>query len=141
MLVKCAPWCLFGPTPPATNMQGQSVHIRSAPGNDFMPSLRRLSIIAVQVKQKHAHLLSQICPDSKVHVANIGPTWVLWAPCWPHEPCYLGCVRHHSVGHFVSFNQIIHLGDFMNFGLQFCIFRVLDHAPSAWYHDIASVKK
>ena len=21
--------------------------------------------------------------DSKVHGANMGPTWVLWAPCWP----------------------------------------------------------
>ena len=31
---------------------------------------------------------------SKVHGANMGPTWVLvvprWAPCWPHEPCYMG---------------------------------------------------
>ena len=26
-------------------------------------------------------------PDSKVHGANMGPTW---APCWPHEPCYQG---------------------------------------------------
>ena len=33
-----------------------------------------------------------INPDSKVHGANMGPTWTLsdprWAPCWPHEPCY-----------------------------------------------------
>ena len=27
-------------------------------------------------------------PDSKVHEAYMGPTWVLSAPCWPHEPCY-----------------------------------------------------
>ena len=31
-------------------------------------------------------------PDSKVHGANMGPTWVQvgprWAPCLPHEPCY-----------------------------------------------------
>ena len=20
----------------------------------------------------------------------MGPTWGPWAPCWPHEPCYLG---------------------------------------------------
>ena len=38
--------------------------------------------------------------DSKVHGANIGPTWVLPAPdgdpCWPHEPCYKGipCIGH-----------------------------------------------
>ena len=29
-------------------------------------------------------------PDSKVHGSNMGPTWVLSAPCWPHEPCYQG---------------------------------------------------
>ena len=27
-------------------------------------------------------------PDSKVRGANMGPIW--WAPCWCHEPCYLG---------------------------------------------------
>ena len=41
-------------------------------------------------QQKHA------IPDSVVHGANMGPTW---APCWPHEPCYQGCVfaEHTSV--------------------------------------------
>ena len=29
-------------------------------------------------------------PDSKIHAANIGPTWPSWAPCGPREPCYLG---------------------------------------------------
>ena len=29
-------------------------------------------------------------PDSKVHVAHMGPTWVLSAPDGPHEPCYQG---------------------------------------------------
>ena len=38
---------------------------------------------------------SQITPDSKVHGANMGSTWgppdgSRWAPCWTHEPCYLG---------------------------------------------------
>ena len=23
------------------------------------------------------------------HGAYLGPTWPRWAPCWPHEPCYL----------------------------------------------------
>ena len=31
-------------------------------------------------------------PDSKVHGANMGPTWVLSAPCWAHKPCYQGSV-------------------------------------------------
>ena len=29
-------------------------------------------------------------PDSKVHGAKLGPTGPRWAPCWPHELCYLG---------------------------------------------------
>ena len=33
-------------------------------------------------------------PDSKVHGvkigAHLGQTGPRWAPCWPHEPCYLG---------------------------------------------------
>ena len=32
----------------------------------------------------------KLYPDSNVHGANMGPTWVLLAPCWPHEPCFLG---------------------------------------------------
>ena len=31
-------------------------------------------------------------PDSKVHGAHLGPTGPRWAPCWPHELCYLGSV-------------------------------------------------
>ena len=31
-------------------------------------------------------------PDSKVHGANMGPTGPRWAPCWPHELCYLGSI-------------------------------------------------
>ena len=31
-------------------------------------------------------------PDSKVHGAHLGPVGPRWAPCWPHEPCYQGCV-------------------------------------------------
>ena len=30
------------------------------------------------------------CLDSKIHVAHMGPTWVLLAPCGLHEPCYQG---------------------------------------------------
>ena len=45
-----------------------------------------------------ALLISPICvkgqsiPDSKVHGANMGPTWVLSDPDGPHEPCYQGCL-------------------------------------------------
>ena len=30
-------------------------------------------------------------PDSKVHGAKMGP---MWAPCWPHDLCYLGNQRY-----------------------------------------------
>ena len=36
---------------------------------------------------------SNVCvihPDSKVHGANMGPTWGLSVPYGPHEPCYQG---------------------------------------------------
>ena len=36
-------------------------------------------------------LIPHKLPDNKVHGANMVPTWVLSAPCWPHEPCYQGC--------------------------------------------------
>ena len=46
--------------------------------------------------QQNIILCSYVCPDSKIHVANIGPTWVLSAPGGPHvgpnEPCYQGFV-------------------------------------------------
>ena len=32
-------------------------------------------------------------PDSTVHGAHLGPTGPRLAPCWPHEPCYLGSQR------------------------------------------------
>ena len=40
--------------------------------------------------------MSVVCrndSDSKVHGAHLGLTGPRWAPCWPHELCYLGsCV-------------------------------------------------
>ena len=46
--------------------------------------------------QHHLLLLWEIylgsnIPDGHVHGANMGPIWGRWAPCWPHELCYLGC--------------------------------------------------
>ena len=37
-----------------------------------------------------------ICPDNMVHGANMGPTWVLSAPCGPHKPCCqdVFCICH-----------------------------------------------
>ena len=40
-------------------------------------------------------------PKGSLIARFMGPTWVhlgptgpRWAPCWPHEPCYLGCCCH-----------------------------------------------
>ena len=63
--------------------------------NTFRPQL------AISKQGKGIHTLSwywfwcyvynsKNVPDSKVHGTIMGPTWVLSAPCGPHEPCYLG---------------------------------------------------
>ena len=36
-------------------------------------------------------------PDNKVHGAHLGPVGPIWAPCWPHEPCYQGTSFSHAV--------------------------------------------
>ena len=45
-----------------------------------------------------------LSPDSKIHWANMGPTWVgpRWAPCWPHEPCYQGLYVEAAISVFSS---------------------------------------
>ena len=43
--------------------------------------------------QTQGNFGSENTPDSKVHGANMEPTWEWQAPCWPHEPCYLGPVE------------------------------------------------
>ena len=37
-------------------------------------------------------------PESNEHGAHLGPTGPRWAPCWPHEPCYLGCSLPLGIG-------------------------------------------
>ena len=46
---------------------------------------RMFEVISLLVRFIVSHI-----PDSKVHGANMGPTWVLSAPDGPHEPCSLG---------------------------------------------------
>ena len=43
-----------------------------------------------RVSEERWRYFIQAHPDSKVHGANMGPTWVLSAPDRPHEPCYQG---------------------------------------------------
>ena len=45
-------------------------------------------------------LIFQILPISQSlwdqHGAHLGPVCPRWAPCWPHEPCYLGKYVPHN---------------------------------------------
>ena len=34
--------------------------------------------------------------------AHLGPTGPRWAPCWPHEPCYLGYVTNALLREIIS---------------------------------------
>ena len=36
------------------------------------------------------------------HGAHLGPVSPRWAPCWPHEPCYQGCITLTSVDTIVK---------------------------------------
>ena len=44
-------------------------------------------------------------PDTKVHVANMGPTW---APCWSHELCYQGSVRYQECS-IITYHGVLQL--------------------------------
>ena len=52
-----------------------------------------------------AHCKSECCCIDLIHIpwsqgswgphgAHLGPTGPRWAPCWPHDPCYLGYHCH-----------------------------------------------
>ena len=79
------------------------IHVNKiGPDDSFIGSVGNLMLItsAATTLLYIARLSQMVClhfvvPDSKVHGANMGPTWVLSAPdCspyWPHEACYQGC--------------------------------------------------
>ena len=55
---------------------------------------------AFVTRKKHMLISWAIRPDSKVHGANVGHIWATgprWAPCWPHQPCYLGGHKYHDL--------------------------------------------
>ena len=63
-------------------------------------------------------------PDSTVHGANMGPTWVLSAPdvvpCGLHEPCYQGrhaCIPCHKLS--------IYNNDSTTLNLKFCEWKLI----------------
>ena len=67
-------------------------------------------------------------PDSKVHGAHLGPTGPRWAPCWPHELCYLGWDR-----------WFYHKGPVMwSFDVFFVVIlnKLLNKQLSCWWFEI-----
>ena len=74
-----------------------------------------INVVSLPVKYQiltinHYYLLhipwQQSSPHSKVHGANMGPTGPRWAPCWPHEACYLSL--HWSLSWNQDLNKIVH---------------------------------
>ena len=72
----------------------------------FYPFLQILMLMVWCKRKVHCYFFSIIMeslqwpnnyPDSKVHGAHLGPTGPRWAPCWPHELCYLGMLLNYGV--------------------------------------------
>ena len=61
----------------------------------------------------HFIIIVKNSPDSKVHGANmevhLGLTGPRWAPCWPHEPCYLGAYSNLVLWHQTNPRHLCHL--------------------------------
>ena len=61
----------------------------------------------LELTQTVWHTWIENTPDSKVHGANMGPTWV---PCGPHENCYLGQIPNPAgqmMAQFVTIRAIV----------------------------------
>ena len=74
-------------------------------------------------------------PESKVHGTHLGPTGPRWAPCWPHELCYLGYFWKPSQ---VSSVNIIYLrlGHALEItSITFCGMWFLIHISNWWRYN------
>ena len=69
-------------------------------------------------------------PDSIVHGANMGPTWVLSAPDGPHEPCFHG-YSFQTIGHIKGrdmpgYHDPTHINEWsLHVPVHYCIKRAL----------------
>ena len=58
----------------------------------FMPQWVSLRYGYTDMREQMARICGLIgFPHSRVHGAHLGPTGPMWAPCLPHEACYLDC--------------------------------------------------
>ena len=63
-------------------------------------------------------------PDCKVHGAHLGPTGPRWAPCWPHELCYLGIWPIMSSHLVFNISNALH---FISLVTQRMMFRIISY--------------
>ena len=66
---------------------------------------------------------SQVIPDSKVHVAHMGTTWVLLAPCEPHVGLMNLAIRDITVKLY-GYEGLGISNDWQLHCLSYCLFRL-----------------
>ena len=82
-----------------------------------------------------------VLPDSKVCGASMGPTGPRWAPCWPHEPCYLGYSSVHYVFcyQYFWFNKMMCLNFQIIFMFEQCLCSITVVTPVKYESGIQYV--
>ena len=80
-------------------------------------------------------------PGSKVHGANMGPTWVQQNPCWPHGSCYLGwhlgrgCIGSHHINYknMLTYRAITSYLTVDHVEYYVAHYRMVDHVSSGLF--------
>ena len=76
--------------------------------------------------------------DSKVHGgqhrAHLGPTGPRWAPCWPHEFCYLGMMPTEDFSRWELYFCSSEYKRYMDNNCKYYIWYLLAFAISVWNH-------
>ena len=80
----------------------------------LLPTIYNVSVNILPIMRKYTHsyspLLKGTYPDSKVHEASTGPTWVLSAPDGPHVSPMNLAIRVVIAG-WNRINKLTHMGD------------------------------
>ena len=74
-------------------------------------------------------------PGSKVHGVNMGPLGLvgpIWAPWWPHEHCYQGCIQTRRTDSIVLY-EYNHLPSFLN---NYVTAEIMCYPPVAIYSTV-----
>ena len=83
----------------ADDLVGQGARASTATVYPLSPeySSRRKIYKSHQSKQRIFNILSLKASFMWPTWGHLGPTGPSWAPCWPHEPCYLGRHGYYSL--------------------------------------------